>query len=279
MSVSYLSENADVSGWLNGVNVTLVENRWVIWDYNGTQNDVVALKVDMTDENGAEYTQYFSAGNPAHRQPSEDGKRLESLRDNIKGLPKNCQALKWFNSARDAGFPLKKLQMDDASVFDGCVVEVSQVPKKSLDGTPATRTYTDEKGEPHTVDRTDTVISAVISIPDDAGKQALAKKAKPETAATPQNVEATVEAEAEAEDKTESLDDIGTTAMVELLKGTPSIRKAQIVVPIFKYMKAEGKYDKATTQAVSRLCISDAFLNAKAKDGFWTYEDGIVKKA
>jgi len=273
MSVSYLSENADVGGWLNGVNVTLVENRWVTWDYNGTQNDTVALKVDMTDENGAEYTQYFSAGNPAHRQPSEDGKRLESLRDNIKGLPKNCQALKWFNSARDAGFPLKKLQMDDASVFDGCVVEVSQVPKKNLDGSQATRTYTDEKGESHTVDKTDTVISAVISIPDDANKKAVSKKvanAKPGKAPEP---------ETDTQEEGESLDDVATATMIDLLSvsETSSIRKAQIAVGVFKSMKADGKENTTTIQSVSKLCMSDAFLNAGAKDGFWTYEDGIVK--
>jgi len=98
-------------------NLNIVSAEFTYWDYNGQTAAITALKVAYTDDDGAEYTQYYSAGSPDRLKPSSDGKSLESVGD-ANGLTSHSNCSIFLESLVEAGFPENKLA-DDISIING----------------------------------------------------------------------------------------------------------------------------------------------------------------
>ena len=98
-------------------NLYITSAEFTYWDYNGQTAAITALKVAFTDDDGAEYLQYYSAGSPDRLKPSSDGKSLESIGD-ATGVTKNCNFSIFIESLVAAGFPENKLG-DDIGVISG----------------------------------------------------------------------------------------------------------------------------------------------------------------
>src|SRR5580765_707999 len=131
--LSLRPSDAQAGSFLDDVDVTLKECRFVIWDYMGkAERPSVALKVTMEEvEVPLTHEQYYSAGDPNKVTPSPDGKTLIP-QAGATGLNNNTNALAFIASIVNAGFPEDKLG-SDASVFDGMGVHVRQVaqPKRA----------------------------------------------------------------------------------------------------------------------------------------------------
>ena len=134
MGLSLRPSDAQQGGFLDDLDVTLKECRFVIWDYMGQAKPTVALHVHMVEDSGGiatDYHQYYSAGDPAKVVPSDDGKTVVP-QAGATGLNTNTNAIAFITSIVNAGFPEDKIT-DDASVFDGLVCHINQVaqPKRS----------------------------------------------------------------------------------------------------------------------------------------------------
>lgn len=133
---SLLPEEWVSGGLLNDVDVDLTDLTFVDdWTYNGAvQDPVLALKVTMTDEAGAETIQYLSAGDLARFVPSEDGKvAVPAEGSTATALNNNTNCAAFLGSLMEQGFP-KKLVSDRVDVFEGCNVHVNRVPQKKRSG-------------------------------------------------------------------------------------------------------------------------------------------------
>jgi hypothetical protein len=97
-----------MGGFLDDLDVTFAECRFVIWDYMGKANPAVALKVTMEEPDGLTHEQYYSAGDPTKLLPSTDGTILLP-QAGAKGLNNNTNAMAFIGSIVAAGFPEDKL--------------------------------------------------------------------------------------------------------------------------------------------------------------------------
>jgi hypothetical protein len=130
-ALSLRPSDAQTGAFLDDIDVTLKECRFVTWDYMGKANPATALKVTMEEPDGITHEQYYSAGDPSKVTPSSDGKTLVP-QAGATGLNNNTNALAFISSIINAGFPEDKLG-SDASVFDGLGAHVNQVaqPKRA----------------------------------------------------------------------------------------------------------------------------------------------------
>lgn len=109
-------------------NYRITGSKVELWDYNGKAPATVAIKLTMSGDDGSEFVQYYSAGDPTRLQPSEDGKRLVPTSEAVKGLNKSCNAFILLSNMVNAGFPENKIG-DDMSVFEGTYAQFQQIPE------------------------------------------------------------------------------------------------------------------------------------------------------
>lgn len=132
---SLLPADADVSGFLDGVEATITMSRTALFDYNGqVQPAVPAIAVQYHVDGAAKQgtPQHYTAGKPDHRVPSEDGTRFKTFGAK-KGLPKDSNALKFVLSILNAGFPADKMS-DDVSIFEGMKVLLRSEAQEKREG-------------------------------------------------------------------------------------------------------------------------------------------------
>jgi len=132
-ALSLRPSDAQAGAFLDDVDVTLKECRFVVWDYMGkASKPSTALKITMEDPDSITHEQYYSAGDPDKVLPSPDGKTLIP-QAGATGLNNNTNALAFISSIINAGFPEDKLG-SDASVFDGLGAHVNQVAQPKRQG-------------------------------------------------------------------------------------------------------------------------------------------------
>ena len=148
--------------------------RFNLFDYTKKDGTVVATtvaaKIHYKDDEGMEYDQQYSAGDPKRFAPSADGKTLEALTDS-SNLSRSSNYYILMSALINAGFPENRLG-EDISVLDGLYTHNIGNPEPKRSGlVRETAEGAREK---------------VISIPDSviklpwegkAGKAALVKKA------------------------------------------------------------------------------------------------------
>jgi len=117
-------------------NLLWKECRFANFDYTKKDGTVVAstisAKIVYQDDEGTEYTQHYSAGDPNRFQPSKDGKTLEALTESAN-LSKSSNYYILMNALINAGFPENKLG-DDISVLDGLYTHNIGLPEPKRSG-------------------------------------------------------------------------------------------------------------------------------------------------
>ena len=221
-------------------NLLWKECRFAIFDYTRKDGTVVATtvsaKIDYQDDEGTEYTQHYSAGDPNRFQPSADGKTLEALTESAN-LSKSSNYYILMNALINAGFPENKLG-DDISVLDGLYTHNIGIPEPKRSG------LVREAPAEGARERVISVPDSIIKLPWEGakGKAAPAKKAE-----APAAEEEAGDAEADA------------LAMVtEMLADADKVTRQQVAT----------KAIRSKNQPVAKLVFSPKFADVLTEAGF-----------
>lgn len=218
-------------------NLLWKECRFTNFDYTKKDGTVVAstisAKITYQDDDGVEYVQHYSAGDPKRFAPSADGKTLEALTDS-SSLSKSSNYYILMNALINAGFPENKLG-EDISVLDGLRTHNIGVPEPKRSG--LVREATEGARE-----RVISVPDSIIQLPWEGKGKAPAKKA-----AAPATEEDTGDAEADA------------LAMVtEMLADADKVTRQQVAT----------KAIRSKNQPVAKLVFSPKFVEVLTSNGF-----------
>ena len=221
-------------------NLLWKECRFANFDYTKKDGTVVAstvsAKILYQDDEGTEYTQHYSAGDPNRFQPSADGKTLEALTESAN-LSKSSNYYILMNALINAGFPENKLG-EDISVLDGLYTHNIGLPEPKRSG--LVREAVEGARE-----RVISVPDTIITLPWEgkaAGKAAPAKKA-----ATPATEEDAGDAEADA-----------LTMVTEMLADADKVTRQQVAT----------KAIRSKNQPVAKLVFSAKFAEVLTEAGF-----------
>jgi len=219
-------------------NLLWKECRFAIFDYTRKTGEVVATtlsaKIVYQDDEGTEYTQHYSAGDPNRFQPSKDGKTLEALTPS-ENLSKSSNYYILMNALINAGFPENRLG-EDISVLDGLYTHNIGIPEPKRSG--LVREVAEGARE-----RVISVPDSIIKLPwENKGKVAPAKKA----AAAPAEEDAG-DAEADA-----------LTMVTEMLADADKVTRQQVATKAIR-----GK-----NQPVAKLVFSPRFAEVLTGAGF-----------
>jgi len=219
-------------------NLLWKECRFANFDYTKKDGTVVAstisARIVYQDDEGTEYTQHYSAGDPNRFQPSADGKTLEALTESAN-LSKSSNYYILMNALINAGFPENRLG-EDISVLDGLYTHNIGLPEPKRSG--LVRETTEGARE-----RVISVPDSIIKLPwENKGKGA----AKAKAIAAPAEEDAG-DAEADA------------LAMVtEMLADADKVTRQQVAT----------KAIRAKNQPVAKLVFSPKFAEVLAGAGF-----------
>ena len=213
--------------------------RFDIFDYTKKDGTVVATtasaKIHYKDDEGTEYDQHYSAGDPARFQPSADGKTLEALTAS-ENLSKSSNYYVLMNALTNAGFPENKLG-EDISVLDGLYTHNIGIPEPKRSG--LVRETAEGARE------------RVISVPDSIIKLPWEGKAGGAKAAPAKKAETTEEDAGDAE--------ADALAMVtEMLADADKVTRQQVAT----------KAIRSKNQPVAKLVFSPKFAEVLAGNGF-----------
>lgn len=221
-------------------NLLWKECRFANFDYTKKDGTVVAstvsAKIVYQDDEGTEYTQHYSAGDPARFQPSKDGRTLEALTSS-ENLSKSSNYYILMNALINAGFPENKLG-EDISVLDGLRTHNIGIPEPKRSG--LVREAVEGARE-----RVISVPDSIIQLPwEGKGKVA---PAKGKAATAPAKEEDTSNAEADA------------LAMVtEMLADADKVTRQQVAT----------KAIRSKNQSVAKLVFSPKFAEVLTGAGF-----------
>jgi len=224
-------------------NLLWKECRFANFDYTKKDGTVVAstisAKIVYQDDDGTEYTQHYSAGDPARFQPSKDGKTLEALTSS-ENLSKSSNYYVLMNALINAGFPENKLG-EDISALDGLYTHNIGIPEPKRSG--LVRETAEGARE-----RQISVPDSILKLPwENKGKGAAKTAAPPAKGKATAAVEDTGDAEADA------------LAMVtEMLAETDKVTRQQVATKAIRSKK----------QPVAKLVFSPKFVEVLTGGGF-----------
>ncbi len=214
--------------------------RFNLFDYTKKDGTVVATtvaaKIHYKDDEGTEYDQEYSAGDPARFAPSKDGKTLEALTASAN-LSKSSNYYILMNALINAGFPENRLG-EDISVLDGLYTHNIGIPEPKRSG--LVRETAEGARE-----RVISVPDSIIKLPWEGkvvGKAAPAKAAK---AVVTEEDTGNVEADALA-------------MVTEMLADTDKVTRQQVA----------AKAIRSKSQPVAKLVFSPKFAEVLTGAGF-----------
>ena len=219
-------------------NLLWKECRFANFDYTKKDGTVVAstisAKIVYQDDEGTEYTQHYSAGDPNRFQPSAGGKTLEALTSS-ENLSKSSNYYILMNALINAGFPENRLA-EDISVLDGLYTHNIGIPEPKRSG--LVRETAEGARE-----RVISVPDSIIKLPWEgkAGKAALAKKAA-----------------APAEESTEDAEADALAMVTEMLADADKVTRQQVAT----------KAIRSKNQPVAKLVFSPKFAEVLTEAGF-----------
>ena len=215
--------------------------RFNLFDYTKKDGTVVATtvaaKIHYKDDEGTEYDQEYSAGDPKRFAPSADGKTLEALTSS-ENLSKSSNYYILMNALINAGFPENKLG-EDISVLDGLYTHNIGIPEPKRSG--LVREVAEGARE-----RVISVPDSIIQLPwEGKGKAALAKKAAAAAAAPTEEDAGAAEADALA-------------MVTEMLASADKVTRQQVATKAIRSKK----------QPVAKLVFSPKFAEVLTGAGF-----------
>lgn len=117
-------------------NLVWEECRWNIFDYTTKEGKVVAtavaLRVKYKDDDGGEYEQQYSAGDPERFIVADDGKSIDAVAEG-GAVSKSSNFHLLMSSLVSSGFPEDRLG-DDVSVLDGLYTYNVALPEPDRPG-------------------------------------------------------------------------------------------------------------------------------------------------
>lgn len=251
-------------GQFDDVDVVIKSVRTTLWDYNGKiPSPVVALMVTFQHDEGGEFSQYYSAGDPKHFVPSEDGRTFVPV-GNVAGLNENTNAMAFLVSLINSGFPSDKVT-DDVTVFEGTRVHVQSIPQPKRPG------LVQSAGK-----NTVLVVNKIFSLPWDQPK-AVSKAPKIGPKAGPVQVQ-TQAAVAETTSPAGALTPTGEAMHAKAIEGVVGILaskggqipKAQIAQEAFKAFAKDPERN-----AIVAMIYTDAFLGQPGAP--WSFDGTMIK--
>jgi len=215
------------------------ECRFANFDYTKKDGTIVAStvsgKIIYRDDEGTEYTQHYSAGDPNRFQPSADGKTLEALTESAN-LSKSSNYYILMNALINAGFPENRLG-EDISVLDGLYTHNIGIPEPKRTG--LVRETAEGARE------------RVISVPDSIIKLPWENKGK---AAAPAKKAAVTSVDEDAGDAEAD----ALTMVTEMLADADKVTRQQVATKAIR-----GK-----NQPVAKLVFSPKFAEVLTGAGF-----------
>jgi hypothetical protein len=263
-ALSLRPSDAQAGGFLDDLDVTLREARFVIWDYMGKANPAVALKVTMEETDGITHEQYYSAGDPNKVTPSPDGKTLIP-QAGATGLNNNTNALAFISSIINAGFPEDKLG-SDASVFDGLGAHVNQVAQPKRAG------LKDQKEG-----KTYLLVTKITRLPWDAATPKAAKGAPVNRTAAPAGPRAVAPTPTATPVPSNGA---ATPEMIEKARGTVisiltekggSVPRSKLSQEAFRLLSNDPDRN-----AIVKLVYDDGFLVQSVAEGVFAFDGATV---
>jgi hypothetical protein len=213
--------------------------RFNLFDYTKKDGTVVATtvaaKIHYKDDEGTEYDQEYSAGDPARFTPSKDGKTLEALTSS-ENLSKSSNYYILMNALINAGFPENRLG-EDISVLDNLYTHNIGIPEPKRSG--LVRETAEGARE-----RVISVPDSIIKLPwENKGKAATVKAAT--KAATPEADAGNADADALA-------------MVTEMLADADKVTRQQVAT----------KAIHSKNQPVAKLVFSPKFAEVLTANGF-----------
>ena len=245
-------------GLLDDVVATVVEARFVMWDYDGKSDsgDVPLLKCTLATDDDHEVDQYWSAGSAKDWAPSADGKRLIPV-GNAKGINLRSNLGVFLTSAINAGFPPEKLE-DDISVLDGMVAHFIQVAAPKRSGLPVRA-----REDGREFEKTILTVDEISKLPWEKGKggksKTTSKSGKGKAASSSKDA-----GDGEVEAKAEEVIVLGLAEAEDA-----GLKKKELPGLVLKYAK-----DFSGRTKLLKVIYDEDFLTGE--DRPWVYEDGVI---
>jgi hypothetical protein len=253
-----LNPDSATQGFLDDVDVEFSDALAVMWDYNGQQPEGPALCIEMTDVNGGQHVQYYSAGKAEDWGVTEDNTGFTSISGKT-GVNAQTNLMKFMESLAAAGFPKDVLDSGNVKDLVGTKVHINQVVQE-------------RKGLIRTgknADRPSTLllVSKIHSLPgaEGAGKSAPKAAAGKSSPATSTKAAGGKPNGAATETKAAAADDIDTTlvaALTEALAENDPLPKKELL----KLASAAFKGTPQHSKAIARSNAAD-FLKSLPDNG------------
>ncbi len=234
--------------------------RFVLFNYTKKDGTVVATttaaQVDYKDDDGFEFEQQYSVGDPERFLPSDDGKTLVASGD-AQSVSKSSNFSLLMSALINAGFPENRLpESGDISVLDGLYTYNIGLPEPKRTGLARVATA----GEPQR-ERVISVPSQILRLPWEKGKG----KAATKTAAP-------VGTEGEGEDDGE---DVSAKALVFVaghLDEDGNTTRQKLAVAAFKDLAKDPDKD-----AIAGLIFKPEFAAILLANGYTVAGESISK--
>lgn len=120
-------------GIIDDIDVNIIDAAFCEYDYQGAiDHNILALGIQLKDESGKTYDQYYSAGELTYFVPSDDGGMAVPVADK-QLLTDTCNAWKFLASLMESGLPDTVLAAGNVKALVGMRVHVKQQaqPKRS----------------------------------------------------------------------------------------------------------------------------------------------------
>jgi len=271
MSLSLRPSTFTAGGIIDDIDAVISRARFVTFDFNGQSEDKTCLALTLTDNDGTEHIQYWSAGDPQYFVPSVDPKN-EDL-NGITIVPvgdkkalnggTNCALL--INSLVNAGFPEDKLESGDVRELEGAKVHVNQMPAPKRSNMPT------KPGQKQRDNPTILLVTAVLALPGESTTTSKTS-AKPGAATTKPGSAVKPGAQATAKSASPSEAAAPDAALVEELGGeimglfaqkeVSSMKKAELTKGLF------GSIDKTNVNKNKLVAMAGRDNALKALEGF-----------
>lgn len=113
-------------------NLLIEEARFVYFDYDGKANKTFAARLKLKGDDGTQYVQHYSVGDPARWMPSEDGRQAIPL-GTTKGINDNSNFGILLKEFANAGYPRERMS-SDIGTWDGSYAYWDGVPAPKRTG-------------------------------------------------------------------------------------------------------------------------------------------------
>tara|TARA_Y100000310_G_scaffold120427_2_gene119202 strand:+ start:5683 stop:6459 length:777 start_codon:yes stop_codon:yes gene_type:complete len=236
-------------------NLTWKKCLFNLFDYQGKAPATVAAMIVYVDDDGQEFEQQYSVGDPERFMPSSDGKTLVATGE-AQSLSKSSNFSLLMNALINAGFPENRLS-DDISTLDGLYTFNIGLPEPKRAGLARVAVA----GEPQR-EKVLSVPSQILRLPGEKGKGRAATRVPAATAG-----EEDGGGDEDADITAKALEFVASH-----LDGDGVTTRQKLAVAVFKDLAKDPDKD-----AIAGLIFVPEFAGALLANGYAVAGDNISK--